>query len=261
MNKTHIDQLLEKPTFDYQKFHARTKIKKMEKEVGFKSWSDDWKNIHYKAYGRFGEIKLPKPLLNKKIQFVDILFRRQSVREFSKNPLSAASLSNLFYYSTGIHMNNSKFSGRRFYPSAGGVFPLEVYMLSINTDLPPASYHYYVKNNSFEKMFFFKRKDLSLITNTDWVKTTGCLILITAVFKRNTSKYGDRGYRHILTEAGHMAQNFYLVSTALGLACCAIGGYIDDNINKLLDIDGLNESIIYVLVVGNSKKPLIGNAK
>ena len=65
-------------------------------------------------------------------------------------------------------------------------------------------------------------------------------------------KYGDRGYRHVLAEAGHLAQNLYLISSALGLSCCAMGGYYDEEINNLLDIDGVGESIVYILAIGNS---------
>ena len=70
------------------------------------------------------------------------------------------------------------------------------------------------------------------------------------MFKRTILSYGDRGYRHILVEAGHLGQNIYLNSVALGLSCCAIGGYIDDKLNSLIDVDGLNESVVYVLAVG-----------
>ncbi|MBI2641390.1 nitroreductase family protein [Candidatus Roizmanbacteria bacterium] len=66
-------------------------------------------------------------------------------------------------------------------------------------------------------------------------------------------KYKDRGYRHVMMETGIMTQNIHLVSQALHLGCCAISGFIDDCINKLLDIDGREESVTTVLAVGNKK--------
>ena len=65
-------------------------------------------------------------------------------------------------------------------------------------------------------------------------------------------KYGERGYRFILQESGHIAQNVYLLCEALGLKCCALGGFriSDEQIEKFLGIDGLTESIVYTLVVG-----------
>ncbi len=63
-------------------------------------------------------------------------------------------------------------------------------------------------------------------------------------------KYKERGYRYILFEAGHLGQNIYLVSKALGLKCCAIGGFDDDKFHELLDIDGDNEAVLYAFAMG-----------
>jgi SagB-type dehydrogenase family enzyme len=73
---------------------------------------------------------------------------------------------------------------------------------------------------------------------------------MTDVFWRNQNKYGERGYRYILLEAGHIGQNIYLVSEALGLKCCALGGTRDENLEELVDIDGVTESVVYALAVG-----------
>lgn len=81
-------------------------------------------------------------------------------------------------------------------------------------------------------------------------KKSGILILLSAVFSRSEIKYGSRGYRHILTEVGHLSQNIYLASAALKLDCCSIGGYMDDKLNELLDLDGLEESVVGVTAVG-----------
>ena len=87
--------------------------------------------------------------------------------------------------------------------------------------------------------------------NQKWIKKSAMLIIVTAIFERTTTKYGDRGYRHILTEYGHIAQNVYLLSSAFGLGCCSIGGFIDNGLNKLLDIDPVDESVIGVIAVGS----------
>ena len=70
-------------------------------------------------------------------------------------------------------------------------------------------------------------------------------------FDRTEMKYRARGYRHIFTEYGHLAQNMYLICAALGLGICSIGGFIDDGLNKILDIDGRIESVIGVIAIGN----------
>jgi SagB-type dehydrogenase family enzyme len=139
------------------------------------------------------EIILPKPQLPK-ISIESVLSKRESKRQFSKNP---------------------------------------------------------VKKHSIEKLVEFRKSDIPKITNINWLKTSGAIVVITAVFERNTVKYGSRGYRHILTEVGHLAQNLYLVGTSLNLNVCAIGGYLDDNLNQMLDVDGVNETVVSVLGIGS----------
>lgn len=76
------------------------------------------------------------------------------------------------------------------------------------------------------------------------------MIAISSVFGRNKVKYGERGYRYSLIDRGHLGQNIYLVSTLLKLNCCAIGGYVDGKINKLLDVDGTEESVVALHAMG-----------
>ncbi len=247
----YLKRLLGQPTSISQKFHGETKINAMSRADGIIDstiWPKEWIKIYYKSYGRFEEIKLP-PAKPGKITLEDALTFRESRRDFSRIPVSMAKLSNMLYYSAGLKTGSYK----RFYPSPGGRYPLEIFVLSLNTVLTQGFYHYYVRNNSLEKMFTFKKRDFDKITTIPWVKKAGFVIFISAVFTRNSIKYGDRGYRHILVEAGHMAQNFYLNAEANNLGICAIGGYIDDGINSLLELDGLEESVIYTLVVGEKE--------
>ncbi|HVZ11815.1 MAG TPA: SagB/ThcOx family dehydrogenase [Patescibacteria group bacterium] len=248
-----------KPIFEFQKFHQITKIKKLGLPITVKSleeeskyYPDEWKTVFFKGYSRFEEVKLPKPQLKNSVSLKKVLFERRSRREFSKNPLSRKDLSTLFYYSVGVKSPDSGLISR-FYPSGGGRFPLEIYFLPVNSELPKFFYHYYVKNNSLEKMFEFKKRDMQKITNIDWVKNAGGIIFITAVFNRTTIKYGERGYRHVMTEVGFVTQNFCLLASALNLAICPIGAYADDTINKFLELDPLLESVVGVLVVGKNR--------
>jgi SagB-type dehydrogenase family enzyme len=96
----------------------------------------------------------------------------------------------------------------------------------------------------------YLNKTISEIANQDWISKSNVIFLITSVFLRNQTKYGERGLRHIFLEGGHLAQNVYLIGASLNLKVCAIGGFVDDRINKILDIDGEDEGIIYVLAVG-----------
>jgi SagB-type dehydrogenase family enzyme len=79
------------------------------------------------------------------------------------------------------------------------------------------------------------------------------MIFITAVFERSVFKYGDRGYRFVLLEAGHVGQNLSLVANGLGLGAVSVGGYFDRKIDGLLGIDGLNHSTVYIISLGRNR--------
>lgn len=247
--RVDLKELLGKPTKLYEKFHEATKIKNFEPEIPKDLWPENWKKINYKGYPRLEEVKLPAPSLPETLAFKKVLKKRVSRRIFSDKPVSVGDLSSLLYYSAGERVKDNK-KESRYYPSSGGRYPLEIYIVLRNSDINSGIYHYYVRNNSLERIRDFEEKSFNKITNQKWAQKAQCLVFITAVFARNTAKYGDRGYRHVMMEAGCLLQNFYLVSSALNLICCANGGYIDDEINKILDIDGMRESVVGFLAIG-----------
>lgn len=246
-----ISSLLGKPGKIYEKFHFKTKLAVLPEEDSIKEKKPAkiWTKTYFKSYARFDESKLPKPVLPN-LTLSKALFERKSKRRFSRRRLTVNQISSLLYYSAGLRNNSPPWQANRFYPSGGARYPLEVYVLSIDSELPFGLYHYYLKNHSLEFLPFLQTFKYSNYFNQRWITNTKSLLLISAVFKRTTLKYGDRGYRNILLEAGHLGQNFYLTAAALNLSCCAIGGYIDDAINGLLEIDGINESIIYAFTLG-----------
>lgn len=248
-----IKKLLQIPTTPIEKFHELTKIKRWSPEPPQTKWPKSWTTVFFKEYPRFDKIFLPEPNLSKKITLESALFDRRSKREFSEEKLSLEKISNLLYYSAGIRYPTPNNIGNRFYPSPGGRYTLEVYVIALNSELPRGIYHYNIRNHSLEVLKEFSEFKKNFYINQDWAYQAGCLILVTSIFERNIIKYQTRGYRHIMQEAGHLGQNFYLVASALKLSICAIGGYVDDRLNKLLDINGAHETVIYPLAVGNSK--------
>ena len=143
---------------------------------------------------------------------------------------------------------------RRAQPSGGARFPIEVYPILFRSgeDLSAGLYHYNVKYHKLDVLWDreFGDKVINDIFIYPWVKDVALGLVMTSVFWRNQNKYGERGYRQILLEAGHIGQNVYLVSEALGLKCCALAGTRDENLEKLIDIDGITESVVYTLVIG-----------
>ena len=152
-----IDKLLNKPTKIFEKFHEETKIKANPKQNKSRKIPDAWKTIFYKSYPRLPQIFLPAP---KKIilPLMTALKNRRSSRNFGKKPITLEELSTLFYFTSGL--NNSK-TGSRFYPSAGGRYPIESYVISLNTELSPGLYHYQIKSHALELLVPFKNFKIS----------------------------------------------------------------------------------------------------
>lgn len=249
MQKSKVKNL-KTPSALFEKFHDKTKYKgktillSAEKEISNFS--------QYKEYPRLEKVILPTPLAGDKVKLQHILTKRLSSRNFSKKLISLEILSTLLYYSSGIKKTTSPIANR-FYPSAGSRYPLEIYILSQNGEIPKGVYHYNVKNHYLEVLVELDTFDYTKYFNQKWIVHASYILLFTGVFSRTVSKYGSRGYRHILQEAGHLGQNFYLNAAALDIRICAVGLYKEQALEKLIDIDGKNESVIYCLCIGNKK--------
>jgi len=242
-----LKKLFKKPILAYEKFHALTNKKfKLQKEVPLDQWPEEWKKIYYKGYPRLDSIRLPKKHLPN-MSLEKTLKQRISDRSFSQKKLTLQELGSLFLYAAGLRSKTT----HRYYPSAGARFPLELYFISTNTVLPNGIYHYYVLSHCLEQLSIFETFNYDLYVDQPWIKGAGGLLIISSLFKRTTNKYRNRGYRYTVCESGHLGQNIQLVSACLNLACCGIGGFEDRKINRLLDIEGTEESSLYCFAIGN----------
>lgn len=238
-------------------FHENTKLffPDVSKDFKNETYPEIWKRIHFKSYPRFKRIFLSKDFDINRIPLERIIESRFSNREFNNKQLSFKEISKILLYSCGITKKEDEKwdESRRAYPSAGARYPLEVYVVVFNVQsITPGIYHYNVKQHSLEliRKGNFKNKIISYTNDQDWISKASMTILISAIFSRTKIKYKDRGYRYLFLDAGHMSQNFYLITTSMGLGCCSIGGFLDDEINKLIDLDGKYESIIYIIIIG-----------
>lgn len=229
--------------------HKKTYIE-LSNVPNITNYPESWVKIYFKQYPRFNQIKLPKPTR----MFGNlgrILKTRESKRTFLQKKVDIIKLSNLIYYSLGIVKGKSTNDTRRTYPSAGARYPIELY-LSINDfeGIENGLYHYDVLGHSLELMIKGdERKNIFKFVKQEMVLDAQISFFLTGVFNRTQVKYGIRGYRYVLLDAGHIAQNFYLVSTDLGLGCCTIGGFTDKTANDYLDLNE-NEQLVYMGVIG-----------
>ena len=178
--------------------------------------------------------------------------RRRSVRRFSETPLSLEELSILLRYSAGITDPTYEL---RAAPSAGALYPLELYLVLHNVaGLPRGVYRYLPQEHSLEKV---REGDLreEMVRSGRGQRFLGrcnLAVALVAVWERILRRYGERGRQYTFLEAGHIAQNISLVAASLGLGACAIGAYSDDEVNRLLGRDGAQEAVVYVMAVGKT---------
>ncbi len=237
-----------------QLFHQYTKSMHRKIPRDDSLWPEEWKTTYYKVYPRLAKIELKHK--ERKFDLFDALKNRQSRREMAGGQISNEELSLLLKYSCGVTRKAENGDGRRPQPSGGARFPIETYCLitQAGEGLKPGLFHYNIKDHLLEILWDkkFTKEDLDKLATYEFVQDSSVLIFLTAVFWRTQNKYGERGYRFILQESGHIAQNVYLLCEALNLKCCALGGFriSDEQIEKLLGIDGVTESLSYTLAVG-----------
>ncbi len=214
-------------------------------------WPPEWTTTYYKTYD-LQKIMLPGATPH--ADLFDTIRNRSSGRAYSSKPLSLSQMSTLLKYSCGIVSDSEATHKRRAQPSGGARYPIEVYAIVFHgsVELPAGMYHYNVKEHALDVLHEkkFTPEERAEIVTYPFAQKASCLIVMTAVFYRNQMKYGERGYRYIMLEAGHIGQNIYLVSEALDLQCCGLGGTRDEHIEKLIGVDGAAESVLYGIVVG-----------
>ncbi len=214
----------------------------------------------FKQYPGRPAIALPLDVELEEATIGDVIRARRTVRNFTGEPITIEQLSALLTYSYGItgqftyNMQRPEIQYLRAAPSGGGLYPIEIYpvVLWVN-GVAPGIYHYNVKAHALVELQSGNFHDTipPLLSGQSFTKQCAVIFLLTAMFKRTTRKYGQRGYRFVLLDAGHIGQNFYLAATALSLGCLAIGGAYDRQIEEILHLDGVEESLVYVLAVGH----------
>ncbi len=138
---------------------------------------------------------------------------------------------------------------RRSYPSAGGLLPCEIYVCPATAGFEPRPYRYDARLHALVD-YGRPAGDFRSVELSGTCEAPPCAIVITAVLDRVTRKYGPRGYRFAVLEAGHLGQNIVLAATALGLPSLVYGSYYDRELEQWLGLDGLNQVVLSVVLVG-----------
>lgn len=205
-------------------------------------------NEPVQRYGSADTVKLPEPKYNSKVSIEKALLERRSVREYKNNSLALAEISQILWASQGI----TDPRGFRTAPSAGALYPLEVYVIVGNVDnLPDGIYKY--KPHGHELVLVAKgdkRDELcAAALGQTFIKYSAAVIVFAAAYERTTKKYRERGIRYVHMEVGHAAQNIYLQSVSLNLGTLVVGAFNDREVKKVMNMPD-KEQPLCIMPVG-----------
>ena len=191
------------------------------------------------------------------LSWLGLISKRRSYRQFETRALPLTSLAAILHSAYGVTRASPNIAAndheRRHSPSAGALFPLEIYAALNYTDTPPPGlYHYSSGDHALAQLAALDPAKVLQRSCLDGatIGSAPLILIIAAAFGQTTAKYGDRGYRYILLEAGHVAQTITLAAVSLGLATLPIGGFNDDKINAWIGLDGVNEAVCYMIGIG-----------
>ena len=187
-------------------------------------------------------IVLPEPRLESKVSTEEALLKRRSVREYGNTPLSLQEVSQLLWAAQGI----TGAYGMRTAPSAGALYPIELYLVTGRVDeLAAGIYRYRPKGHNLLKLVEGdKRRDLYLAAlEQEAVRDAAAAIVIAAVYGRTTIKYGTRGMRYVHMEVGSVAQNIYLQGVSLKLGTVFIGAFDDKKVKRVINMPEKEEPL------------------
>lgn len=185
--------------------------------------------------GNLSSIKLPQPRTGNGASLEQVLSQRRSVRAYGAAPLTLAEIAQLLWSAQGI----SGRDGLRTAPSAGALYPLEIYLVAGNVDdLQAGVWHYLPDNHRLEHLANTDIRTPLAHAALDqaWIREAAAVVVFAAVFERTSRKYGKRGMRYVHIEAGHAAENLFLQAVALDLSTVIVGAFRDDAIRNLLGL-------------------------
>jgi SagB-type dehydrogenase family enzyme len=187
----------------------------------------------------------------------DAIRARRSTRTFAATPLPLTALAAVLragYGVTGTLRAGDESQPVRAVPSGGALYPLELTVAARRVEgLEPGLYHVDPLDDALEQLRTGSMPIAAATPFADATAGAAVVVVVSGVFWRSRFKYGLRGYRFVLLEAGHVVQNLLLAAAALGLATLPLGGFYDRRMDELIEVDGVDESTLYLVCVGNTQ--------
>lgn len=194
------------------------------------------------------EISFPAYTLRKAIE------ERKTIRTYSDQPLTGEELAYLLWCTQGVKSETDRLCLTRTVPSAGARHPFETYLLINRVNGLEGGLYRYISTRhallAVDLRADIAEKVVHACLEQKQIRRSAVTLLWDAVVERTCWRYGERGYRYMLLDAGHVCQNLYLAAESIGCGVCAIGAFNDVLLNDTLGLDGSEEFIIYAATVG-----------
>lgn len=204
-------------------------------------------------------ITLPQPAKVSAVSVEQALWQRRSVREYSEKALTLEEVSQILWSAYGISKVIAPEylrGGLRTAPSAGALYPLEIYLGAWNvTGLEPGFYYYQSDGHFLQlvKQGNFSRELTTACYGQEFIFNAPTSLIYSAIYERTTKKYGDRGReRYVCMDLGHSAENVYLQAETLNLGTCAIAAFDDLQLRLVVPLPKAEEPL-YVMPLGKKK--------
>jgi len=181
-----------------------------------------------------------------------VLARRRSLRQYKDRALTPEELAALVWATQGVTLASRSYLLRTS-PSAGALYPVETYLAIHRVEeMEPGIWHLNLPDFSLELLESLDSRQplVQACLGQRFMGEAAVDFIWTGILNRAMWKYRERAIRYIFLDAGHICQNLMLAATALGLGCCPVGAFLDEEVERLVDVDGVEEVALYLASVG-----------
>ena len=237
-----------------KQFMEKTKYHHLDKSNQMKDLQQPPLELEYDRAKTIIDLPEPKEIKVNSISLREAIENRRSIRKYSQSHLTIEELSYLLWSTQGVKEIIPGAATFRTVPSAGARHAFETYLLVNNVkDLQSGIYRFLAIEHKLVEMNT-EPNIADQITEAcfgqKFVKTSAVTFIWTAVAYRMKWRYGERGYRYMHLDAGHVCQNLYLSAESIDSGVCAIAAFSDDDMNRLMNVNGQEQFVIYIATVG-----------
>lgn len=253
----------EPPGWLAQLFHENTKITpacRPEVDGRIAAAADDAEYLRPAPVTEPGVPRVPLPRPRAWRGLDRVIRKRRTIRSLDPRPMPVRQLGRILFNAGGVSQWPSRAGDGtswplRSTPSAGALYAIALRVVALRVGgLERGIYRYHPYDHCLERTApHVPVEQLAQASlHPDVVQAAAAVLALYADWDRLVAKYGDRGYRYALLEAGHMAQNILLTCTALHRAAVPIGGFLDDACASAIGAAASPGCVVYLIAIGRA---------